>query len=330
MSNPLISIIMPTYNTKEFIERGINSVLNQTYENIELVVVNDGSTDGTRKLLEEISLKNSKVIVHHQENLGVSNARNKGLDLCSGKYVCFLDSDDWLSKDAIYFLYEQLEKKNNIISACTMSNAYIINNKIIVEQKKTKIETKYLLADEALLKMGTGEMRLQSSCYKLYPISLLNQNRKVRFDTDIYNGEDGLFVFNVLNKAKGIVYSSLPKWNILTRENSATRDGFSSEMLTALTSVNRMIKYSNNNKKLQKHLKIYYTNRAIGLLIELSKSKYIKKEDEVMLRTALKKYKNYMYSTNISTKKKIKYWICLHTPIRGISIMNRLYNFYKV
>lgn len=326
---PLISVIMPTYNTKEFIERGINSVLNQTYQNIELIVINDGSTDGTREFLEDLSLQDHRLIVHHQKNLGVSVARNKGLDLCRGKYVCFLDSDDWLSKDAIYFLYEQIDNKNNIISACNMNNAYIKNNNIVVESKKEKIESEYLLAEEALLKMGTGEIKLQSSCYKLYPTFLLNQNDKIRFDTDISNGEDGLFVFNVMKKAKGIIYTSIPKWNILARKNSTTRNGFNTEMLTALISVNRMIESSNNNKELKRHLKVYYTKRAIGLFIELSNSKHINKKDKLILRKALIKYKKDMYSAEIPFKNRIKYHVLLHSPLSVIRILNHLNGLYK-
>jgi glycosyltransferase involved in cell wall biosynthesis len=324
MCKPLISVIIPVYNTLDYIQRGIDSVLNQTYENIELVVVNDGSTDGSENLLDKVSLNNPKVTVFHQNNSGVSAARNKGLDLIQGEYVCFLDSDDWLTKDAIEFLYEQIKNKENTVSACDRNFVYINNGEFIVKRQREVQPIQYISSEKALLETGTGNLNLQSACYKLFPVSLINQNNRIRFDEDISHGEDGLFVFNVMNRAKGIVFSAEPKWNVLERHNSATNSGYSSKMLTALTAVDNMI-YNSNSIKLQDQLKIYYTIRAIGLIIVYSTSKYKENNDKKILRDALIKYKSTFINDNVSNVDKVKYYFCLYTPIKCINLIYRLY-----
>jgi len=100
MNDPLITIIIPVYNAKEYLNFCVDSILRQTYRHIEIILVDDGSTDGSSFLCDEISSKNGIVRVHHQGNLGVSSARNKGIDLAKGDYVTFLDADDWIDSNA--------------------------------------------------------------------------------------------------------------------------------------------------------------------------------------------------------------------------------------
>ena len=92
---PLISIIVPVYNIKEYIERCVKSITDQTYKNLEIILVDDGSTDGTEKILDELAEKDARIKVFHKENGGSSSARNLGITKATGEYIGFADSDDF-------------------------------------------------------------------------------------------------------------------------------------------------------------------------------------------------------------------------------------------
>lgn len=106
----LVSIIVPAYNAEKFIDKCIRSVLNQSYPNLELILVDDGSTDETGKICEEYASKDTRVRVIHKKNSGVSAARNMGLSSAIGEYVVFLDSDDWLDEDIVELALKKYQK----------------------------------------------------------------------------------------------------------------------------------------------------------------------------------------------------------------------------
>ncbi|HJA50079.1 MAG TPA: glycosyltransferase, partial [Candidatus Fusicatenibacter intestinipullorum] len=92
-----ISVIIPVYNVEKYLKRCLDSVINQTYKNLEIILIDDGSTDNSGKICDEYAQKDERIIVIHKENGGVSSARNKGLDICIGDYISFIDSDDWIN-----------------------------------------------------------------------------------------------------------------------------------------------------------------------------------------------------------------------------------------
>lgn len=114
---PLISIIVPCYNTKDYIEQCLDSLIHQSYKNLEIILVNDGSTDDTDAKIQPY-LSDDRIRYIIQENKGLSGARNTGLDIMKGEYVCFVDSDDFLHKDYVKTLYENLIKTDVDISIC--------------------------------------------------------------------------------------------------------------------------------------------------------------------------------------------------------------------
>lgn len=114
---PLISIIVPCYNTEDYIEQCLDSLIHQSYKNLEIILVNDGSTDDTDAKIQPY-LSDDRIRYIIQENKGLSGARNTGLDIMKGEYVCFVDSDDFLHKDYVKTLYENLIKTDADISIC--------------------------------------------------------------------------------------------------------------------------------------------------------------------------------------------------------------------
>ncbi len=118
MNKPLISIIVPVFNSEKYISRCINSILEQTYGNFELIIINDGSKDKSLKICEEYQKKDRRIKVFNQENKGQAFARNVGLDNAKGEYISFIDSDDYVHSRFLEYLYNALISSDSDISMC--------------------------------------------------------------------------------------------------------------------------------------------------------------------------------------------------------------------
>ena len=101
----LISVVVPVYNVEKYIDKCINSIINQTYKNLEIILVDDGSPDNCGNICDEYAKKDNRIIVIHKENGGLSDARNTGIEVSKGKYITFIDSDDYISDNYVSFLY---------------------------------------------------------------------------------------------------------------------------------------------------------------------------------------------------------------------------------
>lgn len=108
--NEKISVIIPVYNCEKYLNKCVDSVLNQTYTNYEIILIDDGSTDRSSEICDKYEKVSKKVKVLHQKNSGVSQARNNGVDIAEGKYICFLDSDDYIEKEYFKFAIEKMQK----------------------------------------------------------------------------------------------------------------------------------------------------------------------------------------------------------------------------
>ena len=141
MNNPKISIIVPIYNTEKYLSKCIESIQNQTYKNLEIILVNDGSTDHSLQICHKYALNDQRIIVIDKENRGISSARNSGLDIASGDYIGFVDSDDYISKDMYQYLLKASLKQNADIVECgfyrvdesyKIISSHPLKNKIII------------------------------------------------------------------------------------------------------------------------------------------------------------------------------------------------------
>lgn len=114
----LISIIVPVYNVEQYLDDCLISIINQTYKNLEIILIDDGSTDKSGKICDEYAKKDSRIIVIHKENGGVSSARNAGLRIAKGAYIGFVDPDDWIAEDMYEVLYSNAKKYDADVSVC--------------------------------------------------------------------------------------------------------------------------------------------------------------------------------------------------------------------
>lgn len=118
-SDPLISVVLPVYNAKDYLGRCLNSILKQTYENLEIICIDDGSTDGSEKILDEFGKKDDRIKIVHKENGGESSARNAGLKMAAGEYIAFCDCDDWIDPEMYEVLAQELNNKSVDIAAAS-------------------------------------------------------------------------------------------------------------------------------------------------------------------------------------------------------------------
>ena len=116
--NDLISVIVPVYNVEKYLVQCINSILNQTIKNLEIILVDDGSLDNSGKICDEFSKKDDRIVAIHKENNGLSSARNAGLEIANGNYIGFVDSDDWLDEHMYEILLKLIKENNSDISCC--------------------------------------------------------------------------------------------------------------------------------------------------------------------------------------------------------------------
>lgn len=265
MSNTkMISIIIPAYNVKSYIQRALNSAVNQTYPSVEVVIVDDGSTDGTWNVIQNYEKQYPNVVAIHQENMGVSVARNNAIRISKGEYFLFLDSDDWLEEDTVETLIKYQEENQDYLICCDRYFAYLNEHgKIYKERQRRKKEPETVEQKSALLTVGTGKYNLQSACYKIFKKEI-TEEYNLKFNCGIYHGEDGLFVFQYLQHCEGILFLTDPFWNILERPGSATTSPYNPKWITMMDSVEEMLSATHDDD-IKSALIIYKAQRLMIL-----------------------------------------------------------------
>lgn len=211
----MLSVIIPAYNVEKYIERCINSVLNQYLKNIEIIVIDDGSKDKTSDICLKISENNKNIIYKKVQNGGCSAARNLGVSMAKGKYIAFLDSDDWVDSDMYINMIEEAEKNQADIVICGF---------------KKLDENKNLLSTVKIPKRNNKNEYIDcttewfaSPCNKIYKRDLLEKNN-IRFLLNIYTGEDMFFNFISFFYSKNIISLDEPYYNYFMNQNSVSNN----------------------------------------------------------------------------------------------------------
>lgn len=211
--NPLISTIIPVYNTEHYLEKCVDSVVNQTYKNLQIILVDDGSTDNSPALCEKYAQNDSRIVVIHKKNGGLSSARNAGLQVSTGDYITFVDSDDYISFSSYQEMISAIRGRDNVV-ACSCfrrvdenGNVYERNDPHNAPEETSNLD--YL--KELLLHIGDV-----SVCTKLFPRNLIKDKR---FDESRLN-EDLLFEMEIIPSIDKIVYTGQVGYYYLSRNDS--------------------------------------------------------------------------------------------------------------
>jgi glycosyltransferase involved in cell wall biosynthesis len=228
IENTTVSIIVPVYNGEKSIEKCINSLLNQTYKNLQIIIVDDGSTDDTYKKCNLLQDMDERIHYIHIQNQGVSNARNCGLKLANGKYVTFVDCDDYIENNMYEIMVQNIEKFKTDACICSYleheGNRQIIqslpwnNNTVLNKEKLTKEYIPYILGRK---KGDREEIPVMGSvCRILYCRDLIQE---LTFETDIALAEDAMFCIRVaLEKIDSMVVVNEPLYHYVRFDNSSS------------------------------------------------------------------------------------------------------------
>lgn len=213
--NELISIIIPIYNVELYLRKCIESVINQSYSNLEIILVNDGSPDRCGEICNEYAERDSRIKVIHKENGGLSDARNSGINIAKGKYIGFVDSDDYIHKDMYKVLYELIKNTDSKIAICDRYLAFE-DGSIKYENSRIKNSEIVMDSEEALLKLNSYSSFDMAAWNKLYDRELFND---IKFPVGLLC-EDYYVIYRLFHLAKKIVYKSEPLYYYLQRQGS--------------------------------------------------------------------------------------------------------------
>lgn len=221
MNEPLVSILSPCYNVEQYLPQCIESIINQTHNNLQIVMIDDGSSDGTWNVLQNYAGKDSRIEVYRQENQGVASTRNNLLDKVKGEYVLFVDSDDWIEPDMVEFLVGKSLTHRADIVVCGM----VVNETLVTNAYKEE----FLTQDETIKRFLFHNELKGSLWNKLIKTSSLHN---FRFDSRISYGEDALFCWDVLQWAHTIVITDRKLYHYRMNVNSISHQSFSNKKLT--------------------------------------------------------------------------------------------------
>ena len=230
----LISVIVPVYNVEQYLPKCIDTIVNQTYQNLEIILIDDGSTDNSGKMCDEYLSNDNRIKVIHKENGGLSDARNIGLNIATGKYITFVDSDDYIDKNYVEILYNLLVKNDADISVGRNYREY---------PEKTVnmgINKEMLLTNEEALEKLLYEDDFDTSAWaKLYKKDLFND---IRFPKNrIY--EDMATTYKLIDKASKIYLGSYPIYHYIVRGSSLSNQNYTEKNWDLILSNEEMSKY---------------------------------------------------------------------------------------
>lgn len=320
MTKEKISVIIPAYNLQDEISRAIDSVLHQTYEPIEIVVVDDGSTDGTADIIDEYSRRYSNVLVIHRTNGGVSSARLEGIKAATGQWIGFVDGDDEIEPDMYEFLMNNAVKYHADISHCGYQmmfadghvNYFYDTGRLVQQDRITGLKD---LLSGSFVEPGLCNKLFRKNLFH----SLLHDNS---MPTDIKINEDLLMNYILFAKASQSVYEDQCKYHYLIRSNSASRSGLNWNKIYDPIRVKELIcemeiegmEEATKKARLSTYINVY---NALMLDCSLQYKEHIRH-----IHNKIIEQKD--TAVFLGKKQKMLFYLLLHFPV----VYRPIYNFY--
>ncbi|MCO1600972.1 glycosyltransferase family 2 protein [Desulfosporosinus nitroreducens] len=238
---PIISVIVPVYNGAKYLGNCLSSIQNQVLKDIEIILIDDGSTDESARICDELSLQDKRIKVLHQQNSGVSAARNAGIEISSGEYIGFVDCDDEISEDMYEILLNNALKYRVDISSCGLI-AYRLNARP-VEKFGTNKFYKYNRKEAIEAFLQSGKINI-SVCTKIFKRNIVQQ---VRFEVGKKMNEDKFFIFESICVSNGLCSIDISKYKYHGRIDSATNMEFTSKWFDAIYFAEKILVHINLN-----------------------------------------------------------------------------------
>lgn len=225
-----ISIIVPVYNVEKYLKKCVDSILNQTFKDFELILVDDGSPDSSGAICDQYAEKDSRVKVIHKKNGGLSDARNAGIEVAKGKYLGFIDSDDYIAEDMYELLHNNIVRENADLSICGIYHVY---DGKTPENKPEKYMI--LNRNETTVLIFHGNQISDHAVNKLYSKKIFS---KLRYPLGKYH-EDSFTIVGILDQCEKVVVDTRQKYYYYHRDDSITSQAFSKKHLEYITAWER-------------------------------------------------------------------------------------------
>lgn len=299
-----ISLIVPVYNVAPFLKQCVTSILKQTYTNLEIILIDDGSTDESGKICDEIALTDYRIKVIHKENGGLSDARNAGLAIASGQYIGFVDSDDWISKDMYEKLYRNLCNTQSDISACGVEMFWPDGSVRTLTSESNRI----LENMEAMEELISEKMIKQPVWYKLYKSELI---KGCPFEKGKYH-EDMFWTYKIVAKAKRICVFSDLLYHYRQRNNSIMGNEYSIKRLDIMEAKNK--RYYFIKKEYPSLLDLTYIDLFFSGMFHIqSVLKFIPQIDQDVALDTIKYYMDVPHNSTVKQQLhgKQTLWYCI-------------------
>lgn len=322
-NKPLISIVIPVYNGENYIEECINSITNQDYKNIEIIIVNDGSKDNSKNIAEKLRRKDKRIIIIDQENAGVSTARNNGIATAKGEYITFIDVDDYISRDYISYYYKLLKENNAEIALTPFPRKFNEKTKKLEEQE---------ISD--YVEIWSGEETAAQMLYyniviapwnKMISMKLINENG-IKFNPKLSFGEGFNFSVDCFQRAKRVAVGHKKVYHYRVDNPNSVMTKLSLKLITGSIEAQKTIKENLVNKNKQMLDACKYANwhtycDCYNTIVGSNKIKYFKKEYK-MLKKVCRKDSICAISAPVPKKEKIKSIMYFISPYITAKIIN--------
>lgn len=315
---PLISVIVPAYNIENYIERSIRSIMNQTYQNLEIIIVDDGSKDSTGMIIDRLAKEDSRIIPIHKTNDGVSAARNTALDIARGDYIGFVDGDDYIEKNMYERLLSNAIKYKADISHCGYQMVFPNRVDYYYDTKEIRIQDKAQGVFD-LIKADRVEPGL---CNKLYKKKIIGNNR---LNKEIRNNEDLLFNYNIFKKSYKSVFEDIAMYHYMIRSNSAsTSDINIHKMEDPLKVIKIMMEQEDGEVYLLLEKRYVYLLEKISSMKIYNKEQILCQIQKQRRKELCQLLKNETLKAKYSLKEMIQLKLAAYFP-RGYRFLNLIY-----
>jgi len=313
--NDKISIIVPIYNVEEYVEKCIKSLINQTYKNIEIILVDDGSTDSSYDICKKYSETDSRINLIHKENGGLSDARNVGIENATGEYITFLDSDDWLSYNYCETMIKEINETKADIVMCNLVNVY--NDDYVFKNKSDY--NKDIYSNIQALEKFEDTINVVAVA-KLYKKNLFDN---LRYKVGKIH-EDEFMFHRIFFKANKIVCLDIQMYAYRQRQNSITTSRFSLKRLDIIDALEDRINFYEENslEKLKEKTRAAYMYLLKKNIKEVSNSDFDNK-DEYIKKMSVRLKRNYK---ECKKTKYISYKFFILSKI--MAHFNNVFNYY--
>lgn len=301
---PLISVIIPVYNVERYLRKCLDSVISQSYTNLEIILVDDGSTDGSGAICDNYGTLDSRIVVIHQQNMGLSGARNAGLDCARGQWIAFIDSDDYIDKDMYKVLYQVGSKNNADICACKSVNVDLKGN--VLDEKEYTGAITIMDSDKAIASLGDDDVVRFEVWNKLWKKEIIgNTHFKLgQVSEDIY------FTLEIFSRMKVYVDVDFPYHNYLYSREGNTNSSFKIKRMCVFDEIDAFIdKFKSEGKK---QLCVTLANIGVSTAMRMYEEAYVRQQDKLILKklyTLFCKYFKYCLGENRYLLKSLIFFI---------------------